>query len=92
MGPQIHCPAERILEKNPPPTASVQGRTADIRGITPTIQAEIEERQRTEAALWESEERYRELFENANDMMTTIALDGTIGSIMGKRATLAGQG
>jgi PAS domain S-box-containing protein len=54
------------------------------------IQAEIEERQRAEAALRESEKRYRDLFENANDMMTTIALDGTFLSVNRKTEQLLG--
>jgi len=86
----LHGLAEHMLEKSPPSVAAVQGRTAAIRGITPTIQAELEERQRAETALWESEERYRELFENANDMMTTIALDGTFLSVNRKTEQLLG--
>lgn len=71
-------------------TEDEQGRAAAIRGITPTIRAEVEERQRAEAALREGEERYRELFENANDMITTIALDGTFVSVNRRTEQLLG--
>ena len=38
----------------------------------------ITERKRAEAALQASEQRYRSLFENANDAIISISLDGTI--------------
>jgi PAS domain-containing protein len=85
----LHHLIERSLEK-PPPAAPVQGRTAAVRGVTPPIQVEIEERRRAEAALRESEKRYRDLFENANDMMTTIALDGTFLAVNRKTEQLLG--
>jgi two-component system cell cycle sensor histidine kinase/response regulator CckA len=40
-----------------------------------------EQRRLAEEALRRSEQRYRELFENANDMIYTMGLDGTITSI-----------
>jgi diguanylate cyclase (GGDEF)-like protein/PAS domain S-box-containing protein len=42
---------------------------------------DITERKRTEASLRKSEERYRELFDNANDMVITIDLKGNITSV-----------
>jgi PAS domain S-box-containing protein len=42
------------------------------------LQAREADHQRLEEALRESEERYRNLFENANDAIATITLDGTI--------------
>ncbi len=42
---------------------------------------DITERKRVETALRESEERYRELFDNANDMVITIDLKGNITSV-----------
>ncbi|MBD2579370.1 PAS domain S-box protein [Oscillatoria sp. FACHB-1406] len=43
-----------------------------------SVQRDISERKRTEAALRESEERFRSLIENALDIITILAPDGTI--------------
>src|SRR5437868_1891717 len=40
------------------------------------LQAQIDERQRIEGALRENEEKYRELFENAHDIIYTHDLEG----------------
>lgn len=39
---------------------------------------DISEKMKTEKAIEESEERFRDLFENANDMIQMVAVDGTI--------------
>ncbi len=59
----------------------VQERTAALTQANRALQAEIEERKRVEEALRESEERYRDLFENANDAIGTAAPDSTITSV-----------
>jgi len=48
-----------------------------VRGVA----HDVTERKRAEAALCESERRYRELFENANDIIYTIDLAGNFTSI-----------
>ncbi|MCU1267803.1 MAG: multi-sensor hybrid histidine kinase [Acidobacteria bacterium] len=53
------------------------GQTAGYVGVG----SEVTERERTEAALKESEQRYRDLFENANDIIYTHDLDGNYTSV-----------
>ena len=56
---------------------------------TAALEAEIAERKRAEEALRESEEQYRELFENANEILYTCDLAGNFTSLnhMGEQIT-----
>jgi PAS domain S-box-containing protein len=57
-------------------------RSADkLKRSEAIIRTTLEERERAEAAVKESEERYRELVENANDIVFTLDLEGTVTSI-----------
>jgi PAS domain S-box-containing protein len=60
------------------------GRSAKL-----VLATDVTERKRAEAAMRESEERYRELFENANDIIYTIDLAGNFTSLnkSGERVT-----
>ncbi|MFS8084120.1 MAG: PAS domain S-box protein, partial [Acidobacteriota bacterium] len=63
---------------------SFAGRPAKL-----VLATDVTERKRAEAAMRESEERYRELFENANDIIYTIDLAGNFTSLnqTGERVT-----
>ncbi|MCP4690109.1 MAG: response regulator [Desulfobacterales bacterium] len=56
----------------------VEERTMEIQTANQQLRDEIAERKRAEEDLRESEERYRDLFENANDLIQSIEPDGTI--------------
>ncbi|MBI3965109.1 MAG: PAS domain S-box protein [Chloroflexi bacterium] len=56
-------------------------RTAQLEAAVASLEGEIAERQRAEAALRSSEERYRDLFENANDIIYTHDLAGNVTSV-----------
>ena len=54
----------------------VQERTRELSVANTRLKEEIEERKRTEAALTESEEHIRDLFDNANDLIHSVSPEG----------------
>jgi PAS domain S-box-containing protein len=90
--------ARRYMESCAPGWKDFRIRTADGRDVETTwanirlsdgrqvgIGLDISERRRADAALRDSEERFRDLFENANDIIYTLDLQGRVSSI-NKRA------
>ncbi len=54
----------------------VDHRTRELSTANTLLSREIEERKRTEAALKDSEERLRDLFDNANDLIQSVSPEG----------------
>jgi two-component system cell cycle sensor histidine kinase/response regulator CckA len=54
----------------------VQERTAELAAANQLLQQEVDERQRTEVALRDSEEKYRHLVENINDVIYATDAQG----------------
>jgi PAS domain S-box-containing protein len=59
----------------------VEQRTAQLAAANEVLIQEIQERKQIETALRESEERYRDIFEHANDIIYTHDLDGNYTSV-----------
>jgi PAS domain S-box-containing protein len=67
------------------PVMDGEGKVSRIVGIS----EDVTERKRAERELKKSEERYRDLFENANEIICTLDLDGNLTSVnrAGERVT-----
>jgi PAS domain S-box-containing protein len=68
----------------------VQQRTQDLRETVHTLQGEVDERQRVEQALRESERCYRELVDSSRGLICTHDLDGILLSVNPAAAQLLG--
>jgi len=68
---KVHAELERRVEQ----------RTAQLAAANEVLIQEIQERKQIEMALRESEERYRDIFEHANDIIYTHDLDGNYTSV-----------
>jgi PAS domain S-box-containing protein len=71
----------RVRDLNAELERRVAERTRQLEVAIETLRTEIRERERAEEALRASEERYRELFENANDIVYTRDMAGSFTSI-----------
>jgi PAS domain S-box-containing protein len=82
--------AEAVLLKTHRELEAVKQQSADLKRVNSMIMKQIVERDQIEASLRESEERYRELFENAQDAIYVHDVNGNYLSVNGAAERLGG--
>ncbi len=75
MAGQLQASFTTLEKRNAELERRVLERTAKIGAANNKLLLEIQSRERAEVALRESEERYRSIVENANDLIATISFD-----------------
>jgi PAS domain S-box-containing protein len=75
MAGQLQASFTTLEKRNAELEQRVMERTAKIGAANNKLLLEMQNRERVEAALRESEERYRSIVENANDLIATISID-----------------
>jgi PAS domain S-box-containing protein len=68
----------------------VEERTSDLVRMNERLTEEIEERKSVEEALWESEQRFRQIYENAPVMLHSIDVCGVLRNVNQKWLTVMG--
>lgn len=70
--------------------AAADRAAAGLKQSEATVRDTLAERERAESAIKESEERYQELVENANDIVYTLDLEGNLTSVNRAAETITG--
>jgi PAS domain S-box-containing protein len=75
---QLQAEKQKVTDANRELEQRVQERTAQLTRTNEELRQEIKERRRTEEALHESQERYRDLFEQSRDPIFVTTREGRL--------------